>query len=330
MSNFRNTAKVKVWAGYIISVAAVVVAIYQIDWVELWKCILALNPFYFVMGCLFTQLEMICGAWRWGGLIKPIKQVNLSVTYRYYMIGYLFNQILPARPGEIIRSVLFAKNNNLSKISILSLSILEKAADVCCLAVFMVFLAVLMEVPRGIFWTGILGGFLAGILILILFRFVRKKNDSQISLPLFSRFLPMRLQTIFEQSLSNGLAGMGVLESTGSIIMLIGSSVLLWVFGMIVTICFLNAFCLNLPWYVSIFVLVVTNLGMMVPSSPGAIGVAHLLYILALAPFGVDKTTALAVGVVIHGTAYLQIILIGVVSLWKEKIGFRESEQALA
>lgn len=331
MSNFlmTTTSKFKVWSGYAISFVAFLVAFYQVDWAQLWESVLNLNSFYFFWGCVFTQLEMICGAWRWGGLIKPVKNVNLSVTYRYFMIGYLFNQILPARPGEIIRSVLFARKNNLSKISILSLSVLEKAADVCCLTVFMAFLAIKMDVPSVIYWTGMISGGAAGFLVLIIFYFVRKKNVNKFSLPFIFRFLPMKLHTFCQQLFCKSIAGMVALESINSIIFLTGSTVLIWIFGVIVTQCFLMAFGLNLPWHVSIFVLVVTNLGMMVPSSPGAIGVAHLLYIIALAPFGVDKTTALAVGVVIHGTAYLQIILIGVGSLWKEKIGFSESKSAI-
>ena len=64
------------------------------------------------------------------------------------------------------------------------------------------------------------------------------------------------------------------------------------------------------------FAVVVTTLGMLLPSSPGYIGVFHYLVTVALAPFGVPKDVALGFALVWHGVNYLTLCASGVVALW--------------
>jgi len=61
---------------------------------------------------------------------------------------------------------------------------------------------------------------------------------------------------------------------------------------------------------------VVTTVGMLVPSSPGYVGVFHYLVTVALVPFGVPKDLALSFALVWHGVNYLTLCLSGLVALW--------------
>jgi uncharacterized membrane protein YbhN (UPF0104 family) len=70
----------------------------------------------------------------------------------------------------------------------------------------------------------------------------------------------------------------------------------------------------------SLFVLVVIHIGLVVPSSPGRIGVFHYLCVLSLSIFGVEGALALAYGFVLHFIVVLPVVLVGLLCLWKENL----------
>ena len=61
---------------------------------------------------------------------------------------------------------------------------------------------------------------------------------------------------------------------------------------------------------------VVTSLGMVVPSSPGYIGIFHYLVTVAVVPFGIPKEMALTFALVWHAANYLTLSGAGVIALW--------------
>ena len=75
---------------------------------------------------------------------------------------------------------------------------------------------------------------------------------------------------------------------------------------------------ISVPWYAPLFVIMVVNLGKALPSTPGAIGVAHAMYVLALAAFGVPREEALAFAIIAHGLGYVAVVAGGIVFLWLE------------
>ena len=88
--------------------------------------------------------------------------------------------------------------------------------------------------------------------------------------------------------------------------------------------CYLRKFGLELPWFAPVFVLVVVNFDMVVPSTPEAIGLAHRLFMFALALFDVDGSIAFGFAVVAHGIGFLMVTLVGLVSTWREGLRVRD------
>jgi len=70
----------------------------------------------------------------------------------------------------------------------------------------------------------------------------------------------------------------------------------------------------------ALFVMVVANLGILIPSSPGYIGTFHFFALSALAVFGVARETALSYAVVSHAMQYLLVTGLGILFLWRENL----------
>ena len=80
------------------------------------------------------------------------------------------------------------------------------------------------------------------------------------------------------------------------------------------------------------FLLVVVNLGIMVPSAPGYVGTFQFFAVMALGAFGIPKETALAVAIASHLMQFVLVTAIGLFFFVRENLAFwrfqREAEEA--
>ena len=86
------------------------------------------------------------------------------------------------------------------------------------------------------------------------------------------------------------------------------------------------AFGLKLPVAASFVLLVVVSILIMVPSSPGFVGVYHYGAVLSLGFYNVNRADALSCALVMHATQYLVITLVGFYYLRREHLSLRNIE----
>ena len=78
-----------------------------------------------------------------------------------------------------------------------------------------------------------------------------------------------------------------------------------------------------LPISAAFLVMTVTSLVVVVPSSPGYLGIFHFWAQVTLTTiYGVDKTTALSYAIVVHATSYLWLMVVGVYAIAREGFSF--------
>lgn len=133
-------------------------------------------------------------------------------------------------------------------------------------------------------------------------------------------FLPDKITLRIIKILESFIAGLNVLEKPKYILLVIIHSFLVWIASGITIYLTLLAFNINLPLYVSFFVLVVTSLGIAIPSSPGFIGTYHFFCIASLSIFGISKELAVSYAIFFHALGYIPITLTGLICLWKENV----------
>ena len=72
-------------------------------------------------------------ALRWRILLNAEANLGVWTVFRATMAGYLGNNFLPARAGEVIRSLLISRRSNLSKTYVLTTALSERLMDVIAL-----------------------------------------------------------------------------------------------------------------------------------------------------------------------------------------------------
>jgi uncharacterized protein (TIRG00374 family) len=160
--------------------------------------------------------------------------------------------------------------------------------------------------------------FVSGFIVLILLGY---KGEKLIGI----------IQNRFEEGIVSKIAGFMIKFVTGLEMLRSKSQILLVLLlsGMIWSIEVVNYFivmkCFGIQFTIgaAAFTLVVANLGIMIPSSPGNVGTMQYFIILGLSVYGLTKDVALAYALVLHGLMYLSITILGIYFLYQMGLSFK-------
>jgi uncharacterized protein (TIRG00374 family) len=313
------------WIGLLISVFFVYLCLRKVDVAAVYNIILDVVLVYLFLSVVVAIVNLLIRAVRWKLVINPVKQVRLGRVFSYLMIGYMINNVLPFRVGELGRGVLLAKQEQFSKSSAMASVIVERCFDWVGLAAFLPFLLVGSFVPSDTKWTLIFSGLL-GVCILMAFCFLAIKSDLTMRLAVWAvSILPAKIADKILSLLASFLEGMKVLRDVRQVAVILLVSILPWIMAVFATSLRFSAFDLGLPLYAALVCVIAVNFASALPSSPGQIGVAHYAYLVALTFFfKVDRETAVAFGIVTHALAYLLTTLPGAAIIAWQSIKLRK------
>ena len=231
--------------------------------------------------------------------------------------GYLLNNVLPFRLGEVARVFLLGGKAHLDFWYVFSTILLERALDVAYAAGL-----VLCTLPFlvGVSWARPAAIASGGIVLLgLALLYLLARNQSRV-LQVFSR-LSTRwtfLQRFGGNALAAFLDGLGVLTEGPRFLRVVALMTLNWGIAVAQYYVLMSAFSPQAKPLWAAFVLGVAALGIAAPSSPGAVGVFELTMVGALALFGVDPSVGFATAVTAHLLNYLFTSFIGAYALAKD------------
>jgi uncharacterized protein (TIRG00374 family) len=260
-----------------------------------------------------VPLSMLLKVWRQRYLFGEVPTPAVAPLYSALYIGYLMNTVLPGRVGEFVRAFLIGRQKDIGVPAALTSIVLEKLLDLATLAILLVVLILVTPLPA---WAtpmaytsaAAVGAGLVTFGLILVFR----RQVTFLVASIDQRVGPLRRLGLaaLANSFLDGLAGLGRSRSLPglifwSIVVWASSAASLWV-G-------LEGVGVSVGLTGVLLTLVVTNIGMAVPSAPGYAGVFEGLVVLALLPYGIGETQALAAALVLHATVFGNFIVGG---LW--------------
>ncbi|MCX7840049.1 MAG: lysylphosphatidylglycerol synthase domain-containing protein, partial [Anaerolineae bacterium] len=102
------------------------------------------------------------------------------------------------------------------------------------------------------------------------------------------------------------------------------TSILIWHLGGVVNYLVFLAMDLHAPLISAFLLLAVLQIGGLVPSAPGKLGVFQILCIWTLALFAVDKSAGLTYGILLYLIAYGTPIVVGILFVWLGGLNLRK------
>jgi glycosyltransferase 2 family protein len=323
----RSYAPVKLWLGIVCSVLFLILVFHNVRWMELSSVLQTVNWAILLLAALVYALSLVVRGLCWRALLAHLGPVRSGEAISFANIGYMANNLLPLRAGELIRAALLAEKRFFSKSAVLGTIVLERLLDVLILGGLTVLLMLAIPVPamvrRSILLTAMVGGL--GMIAVWWAAGKSWANFSEERLPRWFCLRAVRLGVSIGRSFGSGLSAVRSVKQAG----VAGFySLLAWMLVCGSIYLMMLASQLRLPWYAALLVLVVVNLGSVIPSSPGSIGVVHFMAVVSLSPWAVDQEVAVGFSIILHAVSVLVTVVVGGACLWNEKIGMGRVNKA--
>lgn len=300
-------------AGLVLSVVFMFLALRQMEWHRVREAIAnaELYPWLLLSVLSYLAGHLVRGV-RTRALVSGDAQLGLFSACNVVVLGYAVNNILPARMGELARAGMLSERTGVPFASSLSLTFLERVLDGAIILLIAVVAA--PHVGAGswvggrLVWVGLLfGAALLGVLAFVLAPELLSTYASRLAGRVRPRWHDPAVRLTF-------FIGQGVaylrrpLAALWAVLLTVG----VWLLEGGLFFWALPALGVQADPWLALFAMAITNLGILIPSSPGFVGTFHYFCIGALTLAGVAEPQAVSVAFVVHLTFYIPITLWGV------------------
>jgi hypothetical protein len=291
-----------------------------IRWPEVWRILSGARYWLMVPVVVLTMLAYLVRAWRWQFLLIGVGHIPLRSLWSSIMIGFMGNNILPARLGELLRAYSLGRSSGVSRSAALASVVVERILDIGVLLLVFGGVFALGRLPPGIGrWGGIL---LVPATPVVAFLVLFELRPEPVW-GLVERFLPRRLRPRFRTIAMNFRDGLRVLRHPVPLLAGIGLSILMWGILVGVVMLCLAALSLTTAPDAAVVVLVVMAIGTMVPAAPGYVGTLQAAGTLALVQYSVPQSSAFSFTVLYHAGQWLPVTVVGLVYFMRQNLSLR-------
>ncbi|HEX6607333.1 MAG TPA: lysylphosphatidylglycerol synthase transmembrane domain-containing protein [Chloroflexia bacterium] len=277
------------------------------------------------------------GVWiralRWGVLLSPVRKgIHPNRLFRFLAIGYMGNDILPARLGDVIRVYILSRRESVTKSATLATILVERIFDGLTMIGFLagsaLFIQINADLTLALRVSTIL--FLAGLLVFVFLAAAPQRIVTLIRLILgrspVGKVIPESLHERALHMTTSFVEGLSVLRNWRGLLSVMGLSVAAWsAEAAMYYIIGAWGFDLQIPVHAYTMTTAAANLGTLVPSSPGYIGVFEGIAIPVLTNvFSLGPHIAASYVVLLHAALYFPVTLLGLFYMVRESVSWSE------
>lgn len=315
--------------GLLLSALFLWLALRNVNLDALWQALGRSNPWW--LPPFLVSLAAFCWlkAIRWALLMTPARDTHARELIAPVIIGYMGTGLMPMQLGEIARAYLAAARLGTRVAAVLTSLIVERILDIFSLLVIIALVGVFgTELSPQYRLVGLLFAALALAACVALWLYARRTEKFIETVRRALAFLPQNFQQRIVDQLRAGAAGVQILRQPALYARLAALSLLQWSFMCACTWISLAAIGEFAPPVAALAVLATTIVSMTLPSSPGYIGALQLAYVLALAPFGIERSDAVAASFVYLAALWVPLVACGIVLLHRMGLKLRDMKAA--
>jgi uncharacterized protein (TIRG00374 family) len=322
------------WAGILISAIFLYFALRGLKLGDFWEAVKSANYWWILPGIAVYFVAVWVRAWRWHYLLKPIKAIKTRTMFPITCIGYMGNNIYPARAGEVLRAVVLKRKEGVPISASLATIIVERIFDgVVMLAFVFVNLPELAKLATSD--SGFVGdiqtlalwgaGVFALALVIFLMAAMFPKITARIGQWFIDRILPKRIREKTSGIMHKFLDGLASLRSPVNVLMVFFTSVIIWLLETVKYWFVMHAFSFEVSFFALMLLNGVANLATTIPAAPGYIGTWEAVTKAVLMAYNVPAADALGYAVVLHVALWLPITLLGAYYMAREGIKWSDA-----
>jgi len=300
----------RILLGFLVSLCCLVLVLRGVQWDAVGTILGNMRPAPLAAAIAVELLTFWAIAARWQRLFTPHAPPSRARLFEILTIAQLVNGVLPAKLGPLVRAYLAGTGESRGVAFALTTIVGEKLVEGASLLA--IGAALLPFVPladwlRPASWVG------AALLLLALALVIWIAFQQETAGRWLKRWLGRWPRLL--GAARSALEALSVWRDRRAILALAGWSAGIWGMTVLLNQLLLWSLGIDVPLTAPLLLLVVLQVGVRVPSSPGSIGVFHYLSVLTLSLFGIEKDLALSYGVLLHLVTYLPPSLLGIAYL---------------
>ena len=276
------------------------------------------NPTWILLMLGTVFVDVAARGARWQALLAPIKALSYRRVLGYTYLGYLANNVLPARLGELVRSHALGEGEGVSRPTVLGTVVVERIVDTLIVVGLAALAVLVLGLGGGVMSTAVvLGAGFVGLLVAALF------------VAMISHRLPgaVRVTAVAERyprilELARRLrAGLAVASNPGTVARALLFSAAAWTASIATFIAAGQAVGIELSISQAALLSSGVALATIVPSAPGYVGTFELTAVEIAKLFGADPDASFAMALLAHAMILLVTSVGGVVAALRLGVG---------
>jgi hypothetical protein len=312
--HFWNTTWFRVMLGTLISIVFLLLALKDVPLDQVAQSLARVNYVWVALAVLTMLAQSWLRAIRWIRLYFPVERgLRALQMFGIVLISQMLNIVIPWRVGEIARIYLATEIEKRKPAQTIATLAVEKILDTLMMFALVLMIPLFITLPDWL--EGPREGFIAmAIALFILALAILFSGDwivnalGKIPLPWGKQFISANARI--------ALNSLNAFKRWDLHLALQALSVVIWFLGVVGNYLVFLAMDLQVPMISAFLLLAVLQIGGLVPSAPGKLGVFQILCIWTLALFAVDKSVGLTYGILLYLIAYGTPIVSGVLFLW--------------
>jgi hypothetical protein len=329
-------SKKVIWFGFLVMAVMFFFVLKDVHWDQLWDAIFHFHLIWLLPALLVYLAGYIVRGFRWVILLSPIKKCSFNNLFPTLIIGFMANNLLPARAGEFVRAYLNGSKENISRSASLATIIVERIFDGLAMLI--------------ILWGALTFGHLQtetldprlqsaihkcpyvfGTAFLVLFIVVLLRDKAMRVVGFFTQFLPAKVSGPLDKIAHTFIDGLKILKNIRESFLVLAFSLAAWT-------CEFSSYYLlaigmgiapsPLTLWSAALLMAVVNIAILVPNAPGGFGLFEFVGKTLLISLTVPIEVAVGYILIVHFVVWLPINLLGLYYMSREHLSLKKLEKS--
>ena len=332
----------RLWLGLAVTLVFLGLLLLRVDLGETVESLAKANFLYLIPAIGLYSMAVVFRTLRWRFLLSHLKAIPTSRLLPVVVVGYMANNLLPVRLGEVVRSYYLGQREGVSKSAALATIVLERVFDGLTLLLLLAAAALVLPVgglvedlaerssiPVYLLVLGAIAPFV--IVLALMIAAARWPGWPVRALAPLTRRLPVKMGLSLVELTGLFITGLASLRDIRRVQMLLLLSLPVWLLE--ASMLYVIGFSFELQDHFSgqvemaaviLAVTATSNLATSLPSSQGGIGPFEFFAIGTLVVLGVPAPVATAYTITMHAALLLPVVVVGLATLWWQHVSFRD------
>lgn len=315
----------RIWLGVALSALFIVIFLWRTDFGEIGDAFAHANYWWALASIPVYFAAAYFRAWRWKYLMRPLGEFRVSALFPIVIIGFMANNLIPARAGEFVRAYLVGERYNISKMAALGTIAVDRVFDGITLLPFLLiviaasganFDLTVFQFTVDLHAIAAVMAVLFGAGLLLLVVLAISEDFSRWLVALVLRFVPTRLKPKAQTLAESFLTGLHSFRSPTDMFMASVMSVISWLLEATMYYMIGIGFGLHVGFDVYLLIVSGANLLIAVVATQGGVGPFEFVTQRTAIYFGVESGLASAYAVALHALLLIPVIALGLYFMW--------------